>query len=371
MRVLILWADSLNNPNLGVRVLAEGMASLAQLAWKDPEIDIIDFPSDHGFGRKDVIEELARHKGYIRNSLSRYDVILDSGAGDSFADIYGIKRLIKMATIQNAAIQLRIPVIMGPQTIGPFNTILGRSIAKRVIRKTKLVIARDPMSARQAELLGRPVDLVATDVVFALPVSRHAKTRDVVFNASGLLWPRNNHLDYDLYRQSVYRSISSLLHQGRRVTIMPHVIGPDVEIDHPLALDNDVPLSRHLAHKFRDFREIELYIPTSLSDARSVLGSAKLTIASRMHCALNSLSMGTPAIPLAYSRKFGPLLSDLGWNWTVDLRESPDFVEELLRRVNQLSQFENDRLLQEMHNVAQERLNKSVAAMSKVVVPCE
>ena len=43
-----------------------------------------------------------------------------------------------------------------------------------------------------------------------------------------------------------------------------------------------------------------------------------------MHACLNALSVGTPAIPLAYSRKFEPLLADLGWRSVVDLRTSDD-----------------------------------------------
>src|SRR5699024_9500305 len=35
---------------------------------------------------------------------------------------------------------------------------------------------------------------------------------------------------------------------------------------------------------------------------------------------LNALSVGTPAIPLAYSRKFAPLLDSVGWTTGFDLR---------------------------------------------------
>jgi polysaccharide pyruvyl transferase WcaK-like protein len=41
-----------------------------------------------------------------------------------------------------------------------------------------------------------------------------------------------------------------------------------------------------------------------------------------MHACLNSLSVGTPAIPLAYSRKFAPLLADVGWEYVVSLAEA-------------------------------------------------
>jgi len=49
-----------------------------------------------------------------------------------------------------------------------------------------------------------------------------------------------------------------------------------------------------------------------------------------MHACLNALSVGTPAVPLAYSRKFEPLLAGLGWNHTVDLRSDPDPVPSVL-----------------------------------------
>ena len=50
----------------------------------------------------------------------------------------------------------------------------------------------------------------------------------------------------------------------------------------------------------------------------------------RMDACLNSRSVGTPAIPLAYSRKFAPLLADLGWTRCVDLRNSADPVGDVL-----------------------------------------
>ncbi len=49
-----------------------------------------------------------------------------------------------------------------------------------------------------------------------------------------------------------------------------------------------------------------------------------------MHACLNSLSTGVPAIPMAYSDKFKPLLNDLGWSYTADLRDGGDVAREVL-----------------------------------------
>ena len=58
--------------------------------------------------------------------------------------------------------------MFSPQTIGPFGTRLGRWVGARSLRHARGVLARDPESAECAAQLGRAVDVLTTDVVFAL-----------------------------------------------------------------------------------------------------------------------------------------------------------------------------------------------------------
>ena len=60
-----------------------------------------------------------------------------------------------------------------------------------------------------------------------------------------------------------------------------------------------------------------------LEDARAAMKGANLVIGARMHACLNALSVGTPAIAMAYSRKFRPLLDSLGWAASVSLADRP------------------------------------------------
>ena len=114
-----------------------------------------------------------------------------------------------------------------------------------------------------------------------------------------------------------------LLESGRRVGLLAHVL------DSPVA-DNDVPAVRELAELLDD-PGVEILVPTSLEDVRRMTASAALVVGSRMHACLNALSTGTPALPLAYSRKFQPLLAGLGWQHTIDLRDSPEPASAVLR----------------------------------------
>lgn len=329
MKALVLWADD-HSPNLGVRALASGTARLLQEAA--PGIDV----SFHNFGRPipqlpvGRFTSLARERVTGRHGMQRwlrgFDVIVDTRAGDSFADLYGLRRLTMMSAIAECAAQAGTPVVLGPQTIGPFQTRRGRLLARHSLRRARLAMSRDSASARYAEKLGHPVDTLATDVVFALPQPAVARSRDVILNISGLLWNGNPHVDSTGYRQTITELVQRLKADGREISLLAHVL------DSP-SPDNDVPAVREFAQQ--NLPDAEVIVPTGLDEVRDVVASGRLVIASRMHACLNALSVGTPAVPLAYSRKFNPLLADLGWNETVELRSAgADAARDVMKRVH-------------------------------------
>ncbi|NUU07321.1 polysaccharide pyruvyl transferase family protein [Leifsonia sp. C5G2] len=328
MRTLILWADDAS-PNLGVRALGAGTAAL--LRRVDPGAEIVF--QNYGMrapqlpiGRlRSLVKERVTGSKGMQRWLAGFDLIVDTRSGDSFADIYGTRRLMVMSAVSEFAAQAGVPVVLGPQTIGPFDTATGRAVARRSLRRADLVMARDNQSAKAAKALGRPVDVLTTDVVFALPRPEVEKTRDVVLNVSGLLWYPNPHVDHADYRRTVHRLLDGLAADGREVTLLAHVL----ESDNP---DSDIHAISELTAERRD--ALEVVTPHDLEDVRRTVASANVVLGSRMHACLNALSTGTPAVPLAYSRKFGPLLGDLGWTRSVDLRTAADAAGDALAQVS-------------------------------------
>jgi colanic acid/amylovoran biosynthesis protein len=344
MRVLVLWADDAS-PNLGVRALGRGTAALVRSVWPDAEIEFQNYGhrSEHlPFGRiRSLAKERVTGRLGMQRWLAGFDLVVDTRSGDSFADIYGLHRLAVMSTVADLARQARVPVVLGPQTIGPFSTVTGKAIARTSMRRADMVMARDTASARHAEELGHPVDVLTTDVVFALPVPTVTRSRDVVLNVSGLLWNENSHVPAGEYRRVVERLHHTLIAQGRTVSLLAHVL------DSPNA-DNDVTAIRDFARMVAP--DAEVLVPDGLDEVREIVASAQVVIGSRMHACLNALSVGTPAVPLAYSRKFASLLGDLGWDHTVDLRDdSRDPVPLVLRAMRTTGTEEVARLTANAH----------------------
>ncbi|MET4137446.1 polysaccharide pyruvyl transferase family protein [Pseudarthrobacter sp. PvP090] len=320
MRVLVLWAHQ-GSANLGLHVLAEGTAALVKRVWPDCDIHF----QDYGKGTapmplsspKSLAKEWVTGNRGLKKWLQSFDLAIDTRSGDSFADLYGVERLFGMGMVAELVRRAGVPLVLGPQTIGPFVSTAGRALGRRSLNTATAVMSRDSASAAQAEILGRPVDARSTDVVFALPQPLRTAQRDVILNISGLLWAPGPHMDADHYRRTVASLYQELLREGRSVSLLAHVL------DSPVA-DNDVPAIREFAAAHAPGAEV--LIPTSLTHVRTLVASGNVVVGSRMHACLNALSSGTPAVALAYSRKFAPLFQDLGWNHTVDLRSHPDPV---------------------------------------------
>ena len=337
-RVLLLWAAP-TSTNLGVRALAEGTAALVRRVAPDAELLSQSYgqgsaPVNIGVGRT-LARELALDSRGLRSWVKGFDLVVDTRAGDSFADIYGLPRLGQLCSMAEFVRVCGVPLVLGPQTIGPFDHPLGRILARYSLWRADGVLARDSASAAAAVRLGRPVDALTTDVVFAMTQPTPSGDADVLLNVSGLLWTSDTHGPATRYQDTVRRVIGGLIERGRSVTLVSHVLDSGFP-------DNDEPTSAALADEFG----LAHLVPGSLEEFRSIAKGAKLVVGSRMHACLNSLSVGTPAIPLAYSRKFAPLLADLGWSHVVDLNAANDPANQLLSLINEQSEEFDSQLVQ-------------------------
>lgn len=356
-RVLVLWADE-KSPNLGVRALAAGADSLVKSVWPDAEVEFQSFGSGaapYSIRERTLLKEQFRRNSELRDWMAQYDLVLDMRWGDSFSDIYGLRRLVGMNALAKVAADCGVPIILGPQTIGPFKTRIGRLLGRRAARMSTAIIARDEASLEYCRELGLDHSTLGTDVVFAIPVPRASSDLDVALNVSGLLWESNPHVDYLQYRQIIYSVCRELLEAGREVTLFAHVLESE-------KTDNDVPAVEQAKEHLGN---VGSFHPQSLEDLRQFVAGANVVVGARMHACLNALSVGTPAIAMAYSRKFEPLLSGIGWAHTIDLRNPDGAASEIVRMCAQSDSLVSDvKIIRER---VDNLLSESMAALERSV----
>lgn len=324
INVGLLW-HTMNSGNLGVGALTVANLAIAREAARRAGVNarftvlgVVDRGVEHYVTGDDVdfllIEGRAMTPGgpYWRK-LGQLDCVLDIGAGDSFADIYGGKRFAYLWATKVMAELRGVPLLLSPQTIGPFSRQPQTAMAALAMSRAECVIARDPLSFDVARRMApRTRVLQSVDVAFALPFERRARDPSAVtvgVNVSGLLfnggYRASNEfgmgVDYAAYSR---RLIAALLERpGVRVELICHV-NTDV-----VPRDDDRRVADLLAAEFPGVvRGPDFASPSA---AKSWISGLDFLVAGRMHACIAAFSSGVPVVPVAYSRKFTGLFEGI------------------------------------------------------------
>lgn len=327
LRVALLW-HSLRSDNLGVGALTIAhmriIREAAAVAGRNVTFDIVGFGNSQYYPpvEQDFSETLVRGSknllpGFpVWKALGRANIVLDIGAGDSFADIYGAKRFLWMWVPKLMALLQGKPLVLAPQTIGPFEHPLSARLASFAMKRCRKVFARDGQSKAvlDQEKLG---DIAAetVDVAFRLPFERQARAPDgrirFGLNVSGLLYAggytgKNQFGIKGDYRAMTDQIISGLLARGDTdVVLVPHVITSTGDNE------DDIHVSRIIAEKFPEVTIAPRF--ASPSEAKSFISGLDILAGSRMHATIAAVSSGIAVVPLAYSRKFSGLFAAVGY----------------------------------------------------------
>ena len=270
----------------------------------------------------------------ISKQVRRCDVLLDIGEGDSFSDIYGAKRFALLAFLKWIALREGVPLVLSPQTIGPFEASWARIAATWLMRRAQRVFARDSLSMAHLiqEGLGENSEEV-TDVAFRLPFQRRKPPHDgkvhVGLNVSGLLYnggyTGGNQFGLALeYPLLVERLCEAFL--AKRGVVL-HFIGHVNSND--FVVEDDYRVCESLAAHW----ENAILAPRfeSPSEAKSYISGLHFFAGARMHACIGAFSSGVPVVPMAYSRKFNGLFGALGYSHIADMKRQD--IGEALRVV--------------------------------------
>ncbi|MFT5735065.1 MAG: colanic acid/amylovoran biosynthesis protein [Planctomycetota bacterium] len=262
-------------------------------------------------------------------AMKRASAILDLSGGDSFTDLYGRQVFETVSLPKRLSLDLGVPLVLLPQTYGPFIDPGMRSEAADLCRGASSAWARDARSYEVLKsLLGESFNeerhRLGVDVAFGMrprrrkggisaDLDRWVQERDesggppvVGINVSGLVWgspDRAKGYGFILdYRSLVTRLLNWLLTTTNvKIALVPHVIEPEGHYESDPGASKELFGTLSPPHKERVTVLSPPYEPAEIKHEISRLDWFNGT---RMHATIAALSTGVPASAIAYSPKF-------------------------------------------------------------------
>lgn len=339
----LAW-HSLRPGNLGIDALSRTdiaiIASAAHRVGVDVDYVLMGNPARDNrapdlervtIGPRPSLKRLLSGRDLYRAAVRKCDIVIDIGEGDSFADIYGVKRFGVQIISKVFALMAGKPLVLAPQTIGPFKHRVSRAIAVGIMNRCEKVFSRDKLSTQVLRELGIEANRAeAIDLAFSLPFTRAdrsttASTR-VGINVSGLLaaggYNSDNQFDLTIdYLAFTRTTIEYFLEiDGVEIFLVPHVLSRG-------SIEDDIAASEALMSSYPQLRLAPAFEDSS--DAKSFISGLDFLVAARMHACIAAFSAGVPVVPVAYSRKFSGLFGTLGYEYVLEAQKlsTEDAVE--------------------------------------------
>lgn len=225
--------------------------------------------------------------------------------GDGFSDIYGTPLfLTRMSQTELLRIK-HVPLIMLPQTVGPFSEESNRRIAFDIMRYASKVYVRDERYVKELDAAGIKYTLTKDISAFMKPQPWDIDIKDnaVGLNVSGLAY-HNDFRDlagqFDAYPELIDRIISNFQQKGCNVYLIPH----SYDYKHPD--DNDDMTACRAAYN-RHADKAGLYVVDKdmlAPEVKYVISRMTFFMGARMHANFAAIYTGVPVFGMAYSYKF-------------------------------------------------------------------
>ena len=306
--------------------------------------------------------------------------VFDFTAGDSFTDIYGEERFYIRTKLKKAIIDRNIPLILGSQTIGPFNDKDVERFAVEVIEKCKYVYVRDAQSKKYVESISSVKPVLTTDIAFFLPFEKQIVSGCNLkfgFNPSGLLWNggynQSNQFGLRVNYQEFCRAvIHETLNRGWEVHLILHCYSIE-ERKGKYSADND-RIAVEVLHDEFPQTIVSPFFSTPMS-AKSYISGMNLFMGARMHATIAALSAEVPVFAFSYSRKFEGLFYSLNYPYVIEATkwstqealnkvkfwtERIDEIRDVVSKCNQLIKEKNVFLMNSLNGIISSYKNEKI-----------
>jgi polysaccharide pyruvyl transferase WcaK-like protein len=291
------------------------------------EYNVLNIRSIKGIRNK--IKCLIHLKQYLKSLclLKHMDLLLNISRGDSYSDIYGTDRFYYTEEILKLSRFLHVPYCFLPQTVGPFEDKRVLEHAKKSLRKSTFVMARDKQSYDYVSVICPKQKNVREyiDVAFFLPYSKTSFDSSYIhvgLNVSAFMlmggYTGDNQFELVIDYDKLIREIIDYFLTLDKVKL--HLIG-HVESGERF-IESDYVVCRDLFYEYNNPNLVLADFFLGPIEAKNYISGLDFFMGARMHATIAAFSSFVPVVPMAYSRKFNGLFVDtLDYPHIIDMKE--------------------------------------------------
>ena len=226
--------------------------------------------------------------------------------GDGFSDIYGEKLWNSRLREIKLAMKTKTPLILLPQTIGPFKGSKILAEAKLIMEYADKVYIRDSQYVKELDEMGVKHELTNDLSAYMKPEPWNIdiKPDSVGINVSGLAYS-NNFRDiagqFSAYPELMTKLVQLFQKKGKTVYLIPH----SYHYHNPEKDNDDLDACQRLYNSLEDKTNVILIDKDLISpQVKYVISKMSFFIGTRMHANFAAIFTKVPVFGLAYSFKF-------------------------------------------------------------------
>lgn len=226
--------------------------------------------------------------------------------GDGFSDIYNTRTFFSRLYDTWIAMKRNIPVIILPQTIGPFELKSNREIANEILKYAKKIYVRDDKFVTELQKMGQEYEITKDLSYYMKPEAWDIDIVDgaIGLNVSGLAYSnkfRTLSGQFECYPKLINQIIEKFQEMGKTIYLIPHSYNYNV----PEIYNDDIVACKEAYNRLKDKTNVILVNEDLISpQIKYLISRMSFFIGTRMHANFAAIYTGVPLFGLAYSYKF-------------------------------------------------------------------
>lgn len=246
------------------------------------------------------------------------DLVLDE-AGVSFIDSRGI--IMNLYAFITIAVPMLVgtPVVKYSQALGPFKSVINRTLAGIILPRCRLICARGKITMEHLRSIGVVNNvMLCADGAFTMKDSafwvyeiNRVSKGDAFFNGnvvgvslSSVVEGKCNSLNIN-YKEIMIDFIHYLIRQGYHVLIIANA----ARLESKKARNNDLMVCQSVYQRVNSYEMVRWYHKEMHpEEIRSYIGKCRFLVASRFHAMIGALEQQVPVMLVGWSHKYQEVL---------------------------------------------------------------